>query len=356
MTQCASALVFGLLFLPFSLAAQTGSVEIWMRAFIPDPRNAGAARAVIFPADAGSSIVKLSRNPEFECYATDHRGFSSDPSTSARVETRFSLIPSGPGTAIVRPASERTNTALTIQVDCNGFASFRTDSGHVEKDHVATPTVRDGNVYVTGHVIGKSATAISYSFDLKWRPFPGELTASVGVGAFPAFEMYARTPGQPWIEVVRTLPTGTPLDANLTQLSESVTLPVLDGTWETDDAQRRFVLQIQGASVVWTERDADGGELTRQAPLWFGDDAATISRANDVEVLTFLGFQPELREQILARSPIPSFITLKVDEQGLLAEWFGVLAIKDKQDGLKTLVQPGDRAPRRFRLRRRSPR
>jgi hypothetical protein len=72
-------------------------------------------------------------------------------------------------------------------------------------------------------------------------------------------------------------------------------------------------------------------------------------------VLTFLGFQPELRAQILARSPIPSFITLSIDAQGLLAEWFGVLAIKDEQDRLQSLVQPGDRPPRRFHLQRRSP-
>jgi hypothetical protein len=136
-------------------------------------------------------------------------------------------------------------------------------------------------------------------------------------------------------------------------LSESVTLPVLDGTWESDDAQRRFLLKIRGASAVWTERDAVGGELTRQLPIWFGDDAATISRANDAEVLTFLGFQPELREQILARAPIPSFITLSIDDQALLAEWFGVLALRDRQGRLKTLVEPGARAPKRFRLQRR---
>ena len=166
--------------------------------------------------------------------------------------------------------------------------------------------------------------------------------------------MYARTPGREWVEVVRTLPSAAPGDTGFVQLSESVTLPVLDGTWESDDAQRRFLLKIQGTSGAWTERDAAGEELTREVALWFGDDAATISRPNDAEVLTFLGFQPELRGQILARSPIPSFITLRIDEQGLLAEWFGLLAIKDRQDQLKTLVQPGERPSKRYRLQRRS--
>jgi hypothetical protein len=363
--QRASAVLLGLLSLPLPVAAQTGAVQtgaidIWMRAFMPDPGHAAGASESIVQSGAGSSIVKLSlRNRDSECYATDHRGFSSDPSSTARLETHFSLIPTGRNTAMVHPASQRTSAAIINQVDCNTFVSLRSESGRVEKDHIGTPTVRDGTAHVAGHIVGKSAIApseqgptIDYSFDLRWRPFPGELTATVSVGTFPAFEMYARVPGGEWVEVVRTLPSGKP---GLIQLSDSVTLPVLDGTWESADAQRRFLLRIQGTSVVWTERDAAGAELTRQLPMWFGDDAATISRANDAEVLTFLGFQPQLRDQILARSPIPSFITLRIDEQGLLAEWFGVLAIKDEQDRLETLVQPGNRAPKRFRLQRRSP-
>lgn len=272
MTQChkwAPALISALLALSTTVVAQTGSVEIWMRA-------------------AGST---------------------------AGPETKFSVIPTGRSTAIVRPETEQ----------------------------IGTPVVRDGVAHVAGQAVD------NYSFDLTWRPFPGELSVIVNVGKSPAFEMYARTPGREWVEVIRTLGT------RVRTLSDSVTLPVLDGTWESDDVQRRFLLQIRGTSVSWTERDAAGNELTRQLPMWFGDDAATISRTNDAQVLTFLGFQPELREQILARSPIPSFITLRIDEQGLFAEWFGVLAIKDRQDQLKTLVQPGDRPPKRFRLQRRSP-
>jgi hypothetical protein len=329
-----------------------------MRAFTPDAINAGAAGGSIVQSSADISVVKLVlRNRDFECYATDNRGFSSDPSTTARLETKFRLIPTGRTTAIVRPASQRTSAATTTQVDCARSISLRGEMGHVERDHIGTPAVRDGTAHVGGEVSSENSIApggqgppINYSFDLAWRPFPGELTATVRVNRFPAFEMYARTPGQDWIEVVRTLPSGMPLDASIIQLSESLTLPVLDGTWESDDLQRRFLLRIHGTSVVWTERNAAGGELTRQLPMWLGDDAATISRANDAEVLTFLGFQPQLREQILARSPIPSFITLTIDEQGLLAEWFGVLAIKDQRDRLKTLIQPGDKAPKRFHL------
>jgi hypothetical protein len=349
MTQCAKW-AFALLALPTALAAQTGAVEIWMRAFIPDPDNAGAARGAIVQSSVGGSVVKVSaRDKEVECYATDHRGFSDDPSTTARLETKFSLIPTGQGTAMVRPASERTSTATTTQVDCSTFVGVRSERGLIERDHISVPAIADGAFQVAGQVTGKYPS-INYSFELRWRPFPGELTAIVSVGTFPAFEMYARTPGQQWVEVVRTLPNGDALGGGFTQLSESVTLPVLDGRWESDDVQRRFLLTIHGASAVWTERDAAGGELTRRLPIWFGDGAATISRANDVEVLTFLGFQPEVRDEILARAPIPSFITLTIDDQGLLAEWFGVVVIKDRQGSFKTLIQPGARAPKRFRL------
>jgi len=361
--QRASALVLGLLCLRTALAADVGSVEIWMRAFTPDPNNAGAARGAIVQSGDGSSVVKLSLGTQdAECYATDHRGFSSDLATTARLETKFSLIATGHNTAMVRPASQHTSAATTTQVDCNTFVSLRSEVGRVEKDHISTPAVRDGTTHVSGQVISKNAIAlaghgpsIDYRFDLSWRPFPGELTATLSIGTFPAFEMYARTPGQDWVNVVQAVPTGSPRNVSFTQLSESVSLPVLDGTWESDDDQRRFLLRIRGASVGWTERDAAGGELTRQLPIWFGDDAATISRANDVEVLTFLGFQPELRDEILARSPTASFITLTIDDQGLLAQWFGVLVLKDEQDRFKTLVPPGAREPKPFRLRRRQP-
>lgn len=359
--QWASALVLALLCLPAAATAQVGSVEIWMRVFIPDPDHAGAARGSIVQSAADSSVLKLpARNKSFECYATDHRGFSSNPSSTARLETKFSLVPTGHSGATVHPTSQRTSAATTTQVDCSTFVSLRSESGRIERDHLGTPVVGDGAIRVSGQISGAdsisldaASSSVTYHFELKWRPFPGELSAAVSVPPFPAFEMYARTPGQQWLEVLRTPPSGLPSAQGFTQLSDTVSLPVLDGTWESDDAQRRFLLKIEGAAAEWTERDAAGGELTRRLPIWFGDGAATISRVNDVEVLTFLGFQPELRDEILARSPIPSFITLSIDEQGLLAEWFGVLAIKDKHDRLKTLVQPGSRAPKRFRLQRR---
>lgn len=356
--QRASALVLALLCLPAVAAAQTGSVDVWMRLFIPDPDNAGAARGSIVRSGADHSVLKIAeRDQGPECYETDHRGFSSNPASTARLETKFSLVPMGNNAATVRPASQRTSAASIDQVDCETFVSLHSEVGRIERDHIGPPAVGDGAIRVAGQVSGTNTipanSAVNYNFDLKWRPFPGELSVAVNVPTFPAFEMYARTPGQPWVEVLRAQPSGPPSAQGFTQLSDTLSLPVLDGTWESDDAERRFLLKIRGASAEWTERNAAGGELTRQAPIWFGDAAATISRANDVEVLTFLGFQPELRQEILARSPIPSFITLTIDEQGLLAEWFGVLAITDRQDRLKTLVQPGSRAAKRYRMRRR---
>src|SRR5688500_19085947 len=93
--------VFSVTSLPNAVAAQTGSVEIWMRAFIPDPDNAGGARGSIVQAGVDSSVVKVPvPNEASDCYSTDHRGFSSDPSTTASLETALSMLPSGPHTAI----------------------------------------------------------------------------------------------------------------------------------------------------------------------------------------------------------------------------------------------------------------
>src|SRR5688572_16698483 len=156
--QWASALFLAFVSSPASLAAQPGAVEIWMRAFIPGPGNADGERESI-------------------------------------LETKFSLIPTGRGTAIVSPETQRT-------------------SGRVEKEHIGTPTLRDGAAHVTGQVIGENA---NYSFDLAWRPIPGELNATLSVGTFPAYEMFARSPGQQWVEVVRSLPTAPPGDESFTQ-------------------------------------------------------------------------------------------------------------------------------------------
>lgn len=78
-----------------------GAVEIWIRAFLPDPQNAGAATSYIVPRPntPGQSMVRLlptDRLPDRAtpaCFVTDNRGFSSATGSTARTETRFVVAP-----------------------------------------------------------------------------------------------------------------------------------------------------------------------------------------------------------------------------------------------------------------------
>lgn len=127
----------------------------------------------------------------------------------------------------------------------------------------------------------------------------------------------------------------------------------LDGVWESTDAAKRFRLEIARTSCSWTERNASGSELKRTATLVEDAKSFRISRPNDIEVLTFLGFQPSLRAEILVRGPQPSFIVLsRSDVETIVGQWNGLLAIKDNSGKLQELKQPGTTPPKPFEFKR----
>src|SRR5262245_16681142 len=69
-------------------AAQGQTIDIWLRAFIPDPEHAGAANGYIFAvpaADVGSAVRlrKVDGSAQNLCFATDGRGFSDNAASSA---------------------------------------------------------------------------------------------------------------------------------------------------------------------------------------------------------------------------------------------------------------------------------
>jgi hypothetical protein len=120
-----------------------------------------------------------------------------------------------------------------------------------------------------------------------------------------------------------------------------------DGKWDSADGDRRFRLECADQSCDWIERSKAGSQLRRRATLAptgaFGH--ARIERANDTEVLIFLGFQPSLRAEILARSPRPSFMNLTVGADGISAQWYGLSVKKNAQAKLEQLYQPGAKPP-----------
>lgn len=209
----------------FSLADPLdGAVEIWIRAFIPNPANAGRAAdyIVIRPGVPGQSIVRIlptSRLPDRvtpACFVTDNRGFSAESGTTARLDTRFTISPFADGGKITPPA-RRTTANVTVEVNCSTGVQTAAAPGKVVRDSIGHPASADGVIQVIGQVSGKNelaasgfAPTIDYSFDLRWQPSMKQLKASVSYGSFPALEVYARMKGQQWRPVLRHSPTGSP--------------------------------------------------------------------------------------------------------------------------------------------------
>lgn len=351
-----------------------GAVEIWVRAYIPGPQNAGAAGGYIVnrPGNPGQSMVRLlptdqlPAKPAPSCYVTDGRGFSSADGSTARIETRFTLTPRGAG-GEVSPAVGRTTAGATIEVNCADGIQIAAAPGKVERDTIGTPAFADGTLQVIGQVQGKNelaawglAPSIDYSFDVKWTPWMGELNIALNYGSFPSVEVYARVKGGAWLPVHRHMPSGTPWNLagdsfgiSLSRDEKSISLPSTEGTWNSSDSDKRFRVQILNGKLTLIEKSSTGQSLRREVTAELRTDGSLrISRPNDVEVLTFLGFQPSLRAEILSRSPLPSYIDLKFEGNGLIGDWYGLLITKDANAHLKELIQPGTRPPKSYNFSR----
>lgn len=302
-------------------AAQSKTVEIWIRAFIPDPQNAGGGTGYLHTLPTGGSSISLhniNNSLPNMCYATDHRGFSNSSNSTSRLETRFSITHLNGNTGKILPEKNRTTAAITKKLDCTTGAVLEQKMGSVDKDFIGTPAVADGTVQVIGQVQGKNlltpagslGPAVDYSFDIQWNPGESSLKAAVTIGSFPAFEMYARQPHGNWLPVFQQLPTGAPwklggdgFGINSTRIVTIKKIPGITGKWQTAMPEQRFTFEFTGNKVKWTEKNAAGVLLTHEAAATETTEGKIkIERPNSSEVLTFLGFQPALKSEILVKT------------------------------------------------------
>jgi hypothetical protein len=113
------------------------------------------------------------------------------------------------------------------------------------------------------------------------------------------------------------------------------------GVWQSHDTLQRWHLDFNDNGCQWTERAADGTTLVRQVDLGRSGSTWRIERPNDADVLRFLGASPAVVDDILARGPQPSFITIEVLPDRIEAEWNGLRWTLDAQGRLQSLEQPG---------------
>ncbi|WP_339708574.1 T6SS effector amidase Tae4 family protein [uncultured Kriegella sp.] len=204
--------------------AQKKSVEIWIRAFIPNAENSGAAGDYIKEVGGKGSVVKLTacpfNRPTFACFSTDDRSFSTDCSLTSRVETKFTIQMEGEKVEITPKKNRSSIKGITKFMDCETGKMNNYSTGIIERDHLGKPYFADGQVQIIGQVqtviniipvVGEYVTpSIDYSFDIIWSPNESKIKMSLTAGNFPAIEAYVRTPGNEWQNMFQNLPLGTP--------------------------------------------------------------------------------------------------------------------------------------------------
>ncbi len=148
------------------------------------------------------------------------------------------------------------------------------------------------------------------------------------------------TTDRPWDYVIKILNSNNQSD-------------FLSGIWVSIDPNNRFKLEISKSNCIWTEKSQNGQTIFRSVEVKVETSIKKIYRPNDNEVLAFLGFQNNIRGQILAHGANPSFIDLKrADVQNLQGLWNGIIIIKDNNANLKEIKQPGSTPAKQFDFKR----
>jgi hypothetical protein len=353
-------------------------VHIYVRAFIPKVHsgNPGYVRPV--PTNPALFVIpNLAVNANVcnptvtsSCFSTDNRLFSNDPQASARAVSEIVLVISG-GTVTVQPEGGREvhRTGATHKVDCQtGVDIVPSQTAATSNMHFGTPAIADGivQIVVDGRASNPLVTPspdIQYGGTFTFNMLTKTLRFLGSTKVFPAYEAYAQLNDGPIVTLFQNSPAANTTVCDLIDFGTGFQLRNIDttvtlqdgvsGKWETTDPDKRFLLEITGTSVKWIERGTvnttPGTTLTRSVTLSTSGGNLLISRPNDADVLTFLGYQPQtLRDAILARSPQPSFISFTRSGNTLAAAWNGLVVTKNADGTLKEVIQPGVRPPRMF--------
>ena len=199
------------------------SLEIMIRAFIPDADHAGKGAKHVVEV-GGKSVLKFLGS----CFEGDNRGFSADYGATSRIGTLFrithqedsgdfhvvqganlnkaswsnssSLVSCGNGSALheLRPARLRTNEMKAVRRGKTVEISGRLGASN--------NAVRIGGMAIPDLFIPQ----INYEYRVVWNPVSGDVSAEFAHDKFPAYEMYVRSGGDPWRVLFRDKPQGSP--------------------------------------------------------------------------------------------------------------------------------------------------
>lgn len=362
-------------------------IRIWMNAFIPRRIPVVGGQDLTFTINAGRFAGKTTIEGPFNriplvkrFYLTDNRDFSTDLSAKARahseviIDVSNSAINKGP----LRNDSTYSFTSLQGDLICGDIADpstikvvdqkvtigpnenkifeFTFDGSAQNPCFQVSVPNPDPEVPPEGSV--NLSPSIDWFVNVKVEMICGELariTATGRIEKFPAFEMYASVNGfvKPVFQI-SPVNAATPFDLFgpasrlLTDLLNPPN-PVLvgnsvQGSWQSNDPNKRFSLRILESEVEWTEKFPETGiTLMRKVPLAIKDGEFRIERSNtDIEVLRMLGYSPEIITAIVQAGPRPSFLSFCIKNGRIEAKWSGLIVKKTAQGKFDKLVQPGD--------------
>lgn len=188
-------------------ASAGDKLRIVMKAFIPSSVP-GSIDLLPMPGFPGRFMLK---GPLNTCFETDNRTFSTEPTSSARITTDFTIDVVDPPTVAPAEKAARFKTGVTHRVNCltgAAEASGQADAGCT----MGTIARTDRQVQVvTACSVANPllpAPAIDYggSFIYDLRKFT--LSFEGDVGSFPSFEIYASLNGGPFVTLLARAPLG----------------------------------------------------------------------------------------------------------------------------------------------------
>jgi hypothetical protein len=198
----------------FSVFLLSGQVEaadrlhLWVKAFIPNAHPSRPSYVRKLPGSADRWVIPGPTIPWTDkgipllfdtCFETDNRGFSEDPSASARATSEVVLV-YDQGTISQEKASGRDfeRADYSNEVDCNTGSVKATSRADVSDNHFGAPAIADGQVQIILNARTKNpltprfgTPSIDYGGSFIWTPQTRKLRFKGYTGVFPAFEAYA---------------------------------------------------------------------------------------------------------------------------------------------------------------------
>lgn len=116
---------------------------------------------------------------------------------------------------------------------------------------------------------------------------------------------------------------------------------ILTGIWEcVEGGKTRFRLEIAGSKYVWIDNPPEGQQVRVTGQLKEEKSVYLLERPNDKDTLIKLNIQPDVADEVVARKPMPSVLSIAKDNAALKGRWKGIRITKDDKNKLKDITYP----------------